>query len=560
MTDNKNKIKKILPYIIILIVAIILTIPLIFENARIIKDDGVHHVVRLIEQFESIKQGHFFGEVYQRLCNGFGYSWNLFYSPLTSIVPIIFVLITNSFYWVLRLFLLLMLFLSGIAMYEFIKRMTNKKTIGVLTAVLYMVAPYHLTDMYTRFALAEFSSFVFLPLVFLGLHNIFYEQKRGIWLIIGTSGLLLTHTVITAITAIFAFVYILLHIKQAINKTIIKELIISLAFVIAITSFFTFPLLEHKQKVEYEVFQPNRMGTIESYENSKIDLKQLFITIDSSFVFEIGIVTIVGLVLTPIAWKKIDKKIKKEYIFFLVCGIISILLTLKIIPINLFGRFSTFIQFAWRFLEFSSFFFSIVAAINFGNIIVNFRYRDVIVLSILAVICLFPLLKYIDKDNSVKEEELLETVPVTENTGIVHPGCAKFEYLPTKAFENRNYIEKRQDVILVQEGQAEILQYEKQGQELTAYIQTNNNKAKIELPYIYYLGYEVTLQENGQTENLNTFETEYGFLGAQIPENTNGILQVSYTGTTLMKVTKMISLIAIIIFIVLVVKRKIDKK
>ena len=557
MTDKRIKIKKILPYIIILITAIILAIPLIFGNARIIKDDGIQHVVRLIEQFESIKQGHFFGEVYQRLCNGFGYSWNLFYSPLTSIMPIIFVLVTNSFYWVLRLFLLAMLLLSGITMFTFIKKLTNKEAIGVISAVLYMVAPYHLADMYTRVALAEFCSFVFLPLVFLGLHQIFCEQKKGTWLIIGASGLVLTHTVVTVITAIFAFVYVLIHIKQIMNKKTIKELIICLLFIITITSFFTFPLLEHKQKAEYEVFKQNRMGTIESYEDSKIDIKQLFVTTDSIIPFEIGLVAIVGVLLTPIAWKKIDKKIKKEYIFFLMCGIISILLTLKIIPINPFGAFSTFIQFAWRFLEFSSFFFSIIVAINFGNIIVNFRYRDVIVLSVLAIICLFPLLRYIDKDNSFKEEELLTTIPVTENTGIIHPGCAKFEYLPTKAFENRSYIEKRQDIILVQEGQAEILQYKKQGQNLTANIQTNRSIAKIELPYIYYLGYEVTLNQNGKIQKLDTFETEYGFLGTQIPENTNGILQVSYTGTALMKVTKVISLISIILFIIIELKNMI---
>ena len=48
------------------------------------------------------------------------------------------------------------------------------------------------------------------------------------------------------------------------------------------------------------------------------------------------------------------------------------------------------------------------------------------------------------------EERLINTVPVTENTGRVHAGCASFEYLPSKAFENRNYIETRsQDAIVI---------------------------------------------------------------------------------------------------------------
>ena len=41
---------------------------------------------------------------------------------------------------------------------------------------------------------------------------------------------------------------------------------------------------------------------------------------------------------------------------------------------------------------------------------------------------------------------------VNENTGRVHAGLASFEYLPTKAFENRSYIETRgQNVIALNE-------------------------------------------------------------------------------------------------------------
>ena len=47
------------------------------------------------------------------------------------------------------------------------------------------------------------------------------------------------------------------------------------------------------------------------------------------------------------------------------------------------------------------------------------------------------------------EEDLINGIEVTSNTGRVHAGCASFEYLPSKAFENRKYIEEREDVPII---------------------------------------------------------------------------------------------------------------
>ena len=54
--------------------------------------------------------------------------------------------------------------------------------IGTLSAVLYMIMPYHLTDMYIRNAIGEFLSYIFVPLVFLGLYKIFQKEK-GEWIL-----------------------------------------------------------------------------------------------------------------------------------------------------------------------------------------------------------------------------------------------------------------------------------------------------------------------------------------------------------------------------------------
>ena len=57
--------------------------------------------------------------------------------------------------------------------------------IGTLSAILYMIMPYHLTDMYIRNAIGEFLSYIFVPLVFLGLYKIFQKEKEEWILCIG---------------------------------------------------------------------------------------------------------------------------------------------------------------------------------------------------------------------------------------------------------------------------------------------------------------------------------------------------------------------------------------
>ena len=115
--------------------------------------------------------------------NGFGYSWDLFYGPLSSFVVAILGIIFNNIVVGYKIVLFLGLLCSGIAMYFLMKQITKDKNVSVLGSALYMVIPYHLTDMYIRGSIGEFLSFIFIPLVFLGLYNLFNEEKRD-WIVV----------------------------------------------------------------------------------------------------------------------------------------------------------------------------------------------------------------------------------------------------------------------------------------------------------------------------------------------------------------------------------------
>ena len=461
MLKNKEILKneKYLSIIIILIASIFVCIPLMSKNIDMTYDDGIQHICRLIGTFQSLQDGE--TAIMSNLCNGFGYSWNLFYSPLTAYLPLIFKILGVSFATCIKLFMFLVVFLSGYFIYLFTKKLTKNNNIAIVASIFYILAPYRITDMYIRNALAELTSFVFLPLVFLGLYNLFnvledkedYKNKRQIYipLIIGAAGLVLTHTVITMYTAIFALIYVLININKLKDKKLLKILLLSALLVLIITSFFWAPLIELKNSADYEVFKEGRMERTEVLIAYKLDFYRLFFTKNTDYmIYEIGIITLLGLVLTPLVIKKIkQEKYYKTYLFMLISGIICCIMTLKIFPFEHLPSTLKMLQFTFRLLEFSSFFFAVVSAMNIGILSKKFETKEVLLLLIVMMILTIPFNRNIRILENYDEQRLIETVPVTENTGRVHAGCASFEYLPSKAFENRDYIETRSQEAIV---------------------------------------------------------------------------------------------------------------
>ena len=118
-------------------------------------------------------------------------------------------------------------------MYSFVSKLTHNKVTGTLSAILYITMPYHLTDMYIRNAIGEFLSYIFIPLVFLWLYKLFQKEKGNWILCVGAIGLLLTHNLMTLMTALIAFIYLCTNLSKLKDKDILKKLFINLTSIIS---------------------------------------------------------------------------------------------------------------------------------------------------------------------------------------------------------------------------------------------------------------------------------------------------------------------------------------
>ena len=564
MTKLLNKIKDNKEYLYILLISIIVCIPLMNKNINIYRDDGIQHVCRLIGTYQTIRSGEMLPTIMASFCNNFGYSWNIFYSPLTAYAPLIFKIFNFTFTNCLKIFMFAVTLLSGITMYTFMMNVTKNKNVSLLSSILYVLAPYRITDMYIRIAVAELASFMFIPIIFDGLYSVLKEEKLSFKLIWGTVGLILTHTVITMYMAIICLLYLVFNIKKLKSVKVIPILVISLVFISLITSFYWVGMLQHHNATSYEVFVPGRMEVGNKLEYYKTEFYQLFYTSkDQQMIYAIGLVTALGLVLTPIVWKRIEKEYKRTYVLFLTFGIILTIMTLTFFPFEKLPSIFKMIQFTFRLYEFTAFFFAFVAGINYGIIIKNFKIFDVIVLAVISTLLLIPYNSKLEYGLSTNEERLIEGVRVTENTGRVHAGMASMEYLPSRAFKVLNtYIANRKDEPIIMSGEAEILNYNKNGTNLEFELTNMKNEQEadnkdnkkeaeltIELPYIYYLGYRV--YANGS--EIEYTESDNGFVQIKINPalyEQNVKINVKYTGTNEMIVASVISIVSAMIIVI----------
>ena len=159
--------------------------------------DAPHTAFFLTEFDAAIRDGVWYPGWATDQALGYGYPTFVFYPPLAYYAAEGFHLAGAGKIAALKWTWVLATVGAGWAMYAYARRVMGRQR-GLLAAVAYVYMPYHLADIYVRADLAEYASFVWLPLALLAFHNLARgATARRIGLAGLTFGaLLLTHNVI----------------------------------------------------------------------------------------------------------------------------------------------------------------------------------------------------------------------------------------------------------------------------------------------------------------------------------------------------------------------------
>ena len=84
MKEKILKNRDLIDVFVIIIVALLIGIPLLSSKIDIYMDDGIQHIARAYGTAESFRENWLFPNIISDFTNEYGYSWNLFYGPLTT--------------------------------------------------------------------------------------------------------------------------------------------------------------------------------------------------------------------------------------------------------------------------------------------------------------------------------------------------------------------------------------------------------------------------------------------------------------------------------------------
>ena len=565
----KNKMNKIIEaiktkrwvhYLIIVIIGLLISIPFLLVQLYL-SDDGKYHLLRLIGLDNSMEYGSFPFLVFPFFCKNWGYSMMTFYPQLVTYIPYVLGLISGAFSTGLKIFASLTVVFSGIFMYNLVNEVTKKKGVAFLSAILYMIFPYRFECLFNRFAIGEFTAFVFIPIVFQGLYNLLQgDKKRHYYIAIGATGLLLTHTISTVYTALFCLIFVLFNLKAFFNKEVIKKCLINIVFILLVSAMFIIPMLEFKFTAEYAILEPDVMKTnAENVYTKTIKPSQFLKDIgeDNGVSFVVGIPFITMILLGILAFRKIDKEHKDFYISFLLLGVISIIMCTYLFPWRFMPDILCTLQYPWRLLGFAFFFFAPVCAMNVYYLLnsINKKWLKAIAwllaIAIIAGFTVMELNQYPTNDTSLDAKYEGKN---KENPQIDYFAINR-DNMPKKALYNQfGYLETRKDNTEVISGNVNIVSENKEALHLEIEIENAKKDTKLELPYLFYPGYTITLEYNGKATKIDYYESEYGFEAINLPEDIEtGKITVDYTATVLEKTAYAISAISIVGFIVYVI-------
>ena len=123
--------------------------------------------------------------------------------------------------------------------------------------------------------------------------------------------------------------------------------------------------------------------------------------------------------------------------------------------------------------------------------------------------------------------------------------------------ENRETIKNREDRVKILEGSATIEDEEKSGTNMNFTLKNVQKGTKVELPYIYYVGYNAKVNINGTYKEVELHESDNGFVEIDFENDIeSATISVFYEETIAMKISAIISIISLTIFIIYVCKQK----
>jgi uncharacterized membrane protein len=525
--------KSKIDYLILFACSFCLLLPFFIRSYKV-GNDTYFHLTNIIAMINSM---HYFipRTIIPNIAGIFGYGTRLFYPPfahtLTAYISYIFhlnVLISMKIYY------LIVLFLSGVTMYNWSLDTKKNRKIAIISGLIYMSFPYHLSEIYVRDAMAEAAIFIFLPMIFHSFYYLFKNNKKFMfYFIVGYVGGIISHLTMMIYFTILIIPYFLINYKKVLKKENFRCLLKSAFLILTIVSPIIINMIYNKILGNYMVFKSGVMAQGIQHSGLWIHFFNYFGLfncnifgypfIDNKINFYFDIVALILFILSVK-----NRKFNGNDKYILCFMVISIGLSTVFFPWDKLPQGFRIIQFPWRMMCYVALGFSYLAPQCINDLKIDYKFIMIIIIG-LSFFNMNPY-RYKDVDLSKIDYEY----------GM---GWQK-EYLPVKVYENYEYFQNRGtgvvngDVIFDDGNTLDFLV---------------NTDSEVELPRIFYFGYSL---EDIQGNKYSVYENNNGFVGANLKK---GKYVLKYRGILLARVAEVSSLITIVMCLIKIKREKILK-
>ncbi|MBO5068969.1 MAG: hypothetical protein J6C37_01190 [Roseburia sp.] len=513
------------------------------------------HAERLAAIAAEMKNGPGIYRIYTTVCEGYGYASPMFYGDIFMYPAAALVALGVPLGIAFRLFLASILVFSYLTMYLCAKAVWGKK-IGVMAAYLYAFSPILLEDIFIRYAVGEAMAFVFIPVVLYGFYRIVIEPKNPkidwIFLALGMSGLIFSHIISTVLTAILLVLLCLFFVKKIrANKKNILYIIYAALLTVALTAYFTLPMLEQMATSKFYVVNrqtSNLAGNVapligllfgSEYMSVLNVILEKITGISDYFSFSWfpgGFGYLLFFVLFLRLRKKGELKDKKADVLL---GWSLFYLVISTVPFiqPLLEPLVGFIKIPWRNLTFYILFLALGAAILFAKLRerqMEKIYRAGMLTATFGTLVAFLGLVMITLHNGMFPFETLSTTSI---------GLG--EYLPS-AVSHYDYSLERGDEVRCSDDEV-VFTFERGNGYSELSYEGVDGEVTFEVPVYMYLGYDAVNEETGVS--YEPAISENGLVEFTVRDSWSGTVKIYYKGTLLQKVSVWISFATVVMLV-----------
>lgn len=516
-------------------VTLLACVPLLMNGGGCQGADWRFHISRIECIAQGLREGQFPVRIYSQAKNGYGYAPSLFYGELFLYFPALLRLLGMSVQGAYRTYVMaVQAATAGISFFSFRQMFRHNKT-ALLGSILYMLAPYHIYNIYWRSAVGEYTALAFLPLIPAALSLLYApqipsrHQKRVACaeLVIAFGSLVQTHIISLELATLATAVFCLWHFRRTFTKSILSVWAVAAGLTVLLNLWFLVPFVTMMAGGYSNMYGGESFAGGLAVQKNGLWLSQLLNWRDDHN--SIGVVLVAGAIAFVWSWftqgEQMPRRERKIGCWALLLGVLACWMATNTFPwgwlgaLPVAGRLLLAIQFPWRYFSLATLLLVLVSLCAVSAMRRG-RYAQPVAVLLLSASLLGVGLFYHSYLPTVDTAYLGDSAQMIYADHKISNMAWYFDslYLPDGTQETRDGFVCDTAVTTVEIASVT----REKGTTILSCSEVTGEPGYAELPLLYYPGYTI-LNTDGEI-----FRTDNGMVGVTVPAGYSGEIRVTF--------------------------------